>query len=173
MHQSLRFVHLPTVAIIAIGFHAPSKSFTTMHHTVACIYFSVNYWHAWSMIASIVTGCLGINHARGPTPDYTNHIVFYKDSLQIPRQDSIQMSAMERNFRYQDSNYIDFIWDFKQVVLGFCWCWTPITVAYVAIIGLHRFQILPILQVPSAAVKCIHKYKYRYRYMETPYSVQS
>ena len=33
-------------------------------------------------------------------------------------------------------------------------------------IGLHRFQILPILQVPSTAVRCIHKYKYRYRYME-------
>ena len=27
-------------------------------------------------------------------------------------------------------------------------------------IRLHRFQILPILQVPSTAVRCIHKYKY-------------
>ena len=32
--------------------------------------------------------------------------------------------------------------------------------------GLHRFQILPILQVPSTAIKFIYKYKYRYRYME-------
>ena len=34
-------------------------------------------------------------------------------------------------------------------------------------LGLHRFQILPILQVPNTAVKGIHKYKYRYQYMET------
>ena len=26
---------------------------------------------------------------------------------------------------------------------------------------------IPILQVPSTAVECIHKYKYRYRYMDT------
>ena len=25
---------------------------------------------------------------------------------------------------------------------------------------------LPILQVPSTAVRCIHKYRYQYRYME-------
>ena len=39
-------------------------------------------------------------------------------------------------------------------------------------IGLHRFQILPILQVPSTGIKCIHKYKYRYRYMIALYSGQ-
>ena len=33
--------------------------------------------------------------------------------------------------------------------------------------------ILPILQVPSTVVKCIHKYKYRYRYMEALCIVQS
>ena len=27
-------------------------------------------------------------------------------------------------------------------------------------LGLHQFQISPILQVPSTAVRCIHKYKY-------------
>ena len=27
-------------------------------------------------------------------------------------------------------------------------------------LGLHQCQILPILQVPSTAVRCIHKYKY-------------
>ena len=32
---------------------------------------------------------------------------------------------------------------------------------------LHQFHILPILlQVPSTAIKSIHRYKYRYRYME-------
>ena len=39
------------------------------------------------------------------------------------------------------------------------------------IVGLHRFQILLIFQIPSTAVKCIHKYKYRY--MEALCSVQS
>ena len=39
-------------------------------------------------------------------------------------------------------------------------------------IGLHRFLILPIYQVPSIAIKCIHKYKYRYRYMVALYSGQ-
>ena len=32
---------------------------------------------------------------------------------------------------------------------------------------------LPILHIPSIFVKCIHKYKYRYRYMETLCNVQS
>ena len=45
--------------------------------------------------------------------------------------------------------------------VGLCSC------AWLSMVGVHRFQILPILQVPSTAVKCIHKYKYRYRYMET------
>ena len=30
-------------------------------------------------------------------------------------------------------------------------------------IGLYRFHILPILQVPNTAVKCVHKCKYRYK----------
>ena len=33
-------------------------------------------------------------------------------------------------------------------------------------LGLHQFQILPILQVPSTVVRCIHKYRYQYQYME-------
>ena len=42
----------------------------------------------------------------------------------------------------------------------------------IKILGLHRFQILPILQVPSTAIKCIYKYKYRYRYMEVLHNLQ-
>ena len=38
--------------------------------------------------------------------------------------------------------------------------------------GLHQFQVLLILQVPSTAIKCIYKYKYQYRYMVTLYSGQ-
>ena len=37
----------------------------------------------------------------------------------------------------------------------------------VIVLELHRFQILPILQAPRTAIRCIHKYKYQYRYMET------
>ena len=37
----------------------------------------------------------------------------------------------------------------------------------ILLVGPHRFQILLILQVPSAAIKYIHKYKYQYRYLET------
>ena len=44
---------------------------------------------------------------------------------------------------------------------------------FLASVALHRFQILPILQIPSTTVKCIHKYKYRYRYMEILCTVQS
>ena len=39
-------------------------------------------------------------------------------------------------------------------------------VKHQSLLGLHRFQILPILQVSSTAVRCIHKCRYRYRYME-------
>ena len=43
----------------------------------------------------------------------------------------------------------------------------------VIVIGLHRFQILPILQVPSTAIKCIYKYKYQYWYMKALHCLQS
>ena len=43
--------------------------------------------------------------------------------------------------------------------------WSDFDEMLTTYVRLHRFQILPILQVPSITVKCIHKY--RYRYMET------